>query len=322
MQSDPETHETNSGWDSYWQGAGAAAAYSADGSVHPSIAGFWSEFFRSSQALFDTPRVVDLASGNGALVQAALDGLGQDSAEVSCVDTSEKAIDSIRERYPAVTAIVGDAADTGLPSGAFDIVTSQFGVEYAGRNAIDEAVRLLADNGRLALLLHHTASPIHQDCEAGLDAVTRVRDSRFVSLATDFLGAGFDAVRGADRAPYEQAATELNPAIRAVESVVEDHGPDVAGGVIAHLYDTVKRMHQRIQNYEPAEALDWLRGMDRQLEDYLARMSTMRAAALDEGGFDEICETVTRSGCTIVESGPLFAPGEQRPLAWALLASR
>ena len=322
MQSDPDTRETDSGWDSYWQGAGGASAFSADGTVHPSISGFWSEFFRSSQTQSDSPRIVDLASGNGALVQHALDAFEGGSADITCVDTSEKAIGSIRERYPAVNTIVRDAADTGLPSRSFDLVTSQFGVEYAGKEAVEEAVRLLAENGRLAFLLHHTESSIHQDCEAGLDAVRRLRESRFVPLATDFFSAGFEAVRGADRAPYEKAATLVNPAIRAVETVVEDHGPDVAGGVIATLYDTVKRMHQRIQHYEPAEVLDWLRNMDRQLGDYLARMSTMHAAALDERSFDEIREIVTRAGCEIAESGPLFAPGEPRPLAWALLASR
>ena len=81
-------------------------------------------------------------------------------------------------------------------------------------------------------------------------------------------------------------------------------------------------MHQRIQHYEPAEVLNWLQNMDRQLEDYLARMSTMHAAALDETAFDEICKIVTSADCAIIDSGPLFAPGDQRPLAWALLASR
>jgi hypothetical protein len=62
--------------------------------------------------------------------------------------------------------------------------------------------------------------------------------------------------------------------------------------------------------------------MDRELADYVARMSTMHAAALDESAFGEIRDIVTAAGCAVTDSGPLFAPGEQRPLAWALLASR
>ena len=322
MHSDPDTPQTNGGWDSYWQGAGDTAAFSADGSIHPAMSGFWSEFFQSSKALFESPRIVDLASGNGALIAYAFDAFGENAANISCVDISEAAIDGIRERFPSVNTVVGDAARTGLHAGAFDIVTSQFGVEYAGSGAMEEAVRLLADNGRLALLLHHTGSSIHKDCEAGLDAARRVIESRFIPLATDFFSAGFEAVRGADRAPYEKAATLLNPAVQAVESVVEDHGPDVAAGIIANLYNTVKRMHQRIQNYEPSEVLDWLQNMGRQLEDYASRMSAMHAAALDEKAFDDLCSLVTAANCSIDQSGPLFAPGDQQPLAWALLASR
>jgi SAM-dependent methyltransferase len=322
MHSDPDTPETNGAWDSYWQGAGDTAAFSADGIIHPAMSGFWSEFFNSSKALFDSPRIVDLASGNGALVAYAFDAFGQDSADVTCVDISEAAIEGIRERYPSVNTVASDAAGTGLQSGAFDIVTSQFGVEYAGSGAMEEAVRLLADNGRLAFLLHHTGSSIHSDCEAGLDAISRVIESRFIPLATDFFSAGFDAVRGADRAPYEKAATLLNPAVKAVESVLEHHGPDVAAGIIGNLYSTVKRMHQRIQNYEPSEVLDWLQNMDRQLEDYVSRMSSMHAAALDEKAFDDVCGLVSATNCSIDQSGPFFAPGDAQPLAWALLASR
>ena len=321
MQTNPDTSAATSSWDSYWQGAGDAAAYSADGNVHPAIAGFWSSFFDASAATFDAPRIVDLACGNGALLPYALNAFGGDSADVTCVDISEKAIASIRERHPSVKTVVSDAADTGLPSDGFDIVISQFGVEYSGKCAIQEAVRLLAENGRLALLLHHTGSPIHRECQAGLDAVRRVRESGFIALATDYFSAGFEAVRGADRAPYEEAAKLLNPAVSEVEMVVREHGPEVAGGVIANLYNDVKRVHERIQNFEPSEVLDWLAKMDRQLEDYLGRMTTMQAAALDEPAFDEVRDIVTTAGCSITESGPLFAPGEQQSLAWALLAS-
>jgi SAM-dependent methyltransferase len=322
MHSDPDSSETNSGWDSYWQGAGDAAAWSSDGSIHPAISGFWSEFFQSSIALLESPRIVDLGSGNGALVDHAFAAFGRDTVDVTCIDISGTAIASIRDRYPGVHAVVSDAADTGLRSAAFDMVISQFGVEYSGTGAVEEAVRLLAPDGRLAFLLHHEQSSIHRDCVAGLDATARVRKARFIPLAIDLFSAGFEAVRGADRAPYEEAATLLNPAVRAMESVIRDHGAGVAGGVIAHLYNDVSRMHQRIQHHEPSEVLGWLENMGRQLEEYAGRMSTMHAAALDERAFNDLCGVVSASECTIEQSGPLFAPDDAQHLAWAFLTSR
>jgi hypothetical protein len=129
-------------------------------------------------------------------------------------------------------------------------------------------------------------------------------------------------LRGADRTAYERAARELNPAIKTMEQVVDDHGPDVAGGAIANLYNDVKQMHQNIQRYHPSEVLEWLRAMDLQLEHYVNRMTSMTAAALDEKAFAEFRGIVSSAGCRILQQGPLFAAGDERPLAWALLASR
>lgn len=322
MQSDPDLTDNASSWDSYWSGAGQAAAFSSAGEVHPAIAGFWNEFFAGSIPLFEAPRIIDIASGNAALVSHALAVPGGDSAEFTCVDISEGAIAGIRSRYPDVQAILADAAQTGLASHAFDIVTSQFGVEYAGADAPEEAVRLLGNNGRLAFLLHHAGSLIHREGIAGLDAVSRVRDARFIPLAVDFFSAGFAAVRGADRSEYERSARELNNALRIVERVVDDHSPDVAGGVIANLYNDMNRIHQRIQHYEPSDVLDWLGNLDLELEHYVHRMTAMKAAALDDRAFEDVCGIVSAAGCEILQQGPLFAPGDTRPLAWALLASR
>ena len=323
MRSDPDDLSNNaSSWDDYWSSSGPAAAYSSDGSVHPAIADFWTEFFAEAIPLFDAPRIVDIASGNAAVVSQALTVPGGDSANFTCVDISERAIASIRSRYPDVQTILSDAAQTGLESRSFDIVTSQFGVEYAGPDALEEAVRLIGNGGKFACLLHHAESLIHQDCIAGLDAVSRVRDARFIPLAIEFFSAGFEALRGADRTSYEQAASALNPAVRALEDVVDDHGPDVAGGVIANLYNDVKRIHERIPRYEPSEVLDWLRNMDLQFKHYMDRMTAMKAAALNDTDFEKICSIVATAGCNILRKDPLFVSADERPLAWALLASR
>lgn len=322
MRPDSDVSNRASSWDDYWSGSGPAAAFSSDGDVHPAIAGFWSVFFSQSIPLFDRPRIIDIASGNAALVSHALSVPGADSAVFTCVDISETAIAGIRSRFPDVRTLCSDAADTGLPSRSFDIVTSQFGIEYAGSKAMEEAMRLLGDNGQFACLMHHTGGAIHLDCAAGLDAVSRVRDARLIPLAIKFFSAGFDAVRGADRSPYERAARELNPALRTMEEVVDDHGPDVAGGAIANLYNDVKRMHQNIQRHDPSEVLEWLGAMDLQLEHYVNRMTAMTSAALNEKAFAEFCGIVSSAGCEIQQQGPLFAAGDERPLAWTLLASR
>ena len=309
-------------WDTYWQGTGDAGAYASGGVSHPAILGFWDEFFRTVRQDYSTPGIVDIASGNGAVVERALAALGGVKVEFTSVDVSAAAIANIRSRFPQVHGIVADARSIPLDTGGFDVVTSQFGVEYAGMEAIEEAARLVTAQGRLALLLHNQASSIHKECEEGLDAIVRLRESKFVPYAARMFQAGFDACRGADRAPYEAAAAQLAPAVKVLESIMAQYGQHVAGNTIARLYSDVDRMHQAIQRYEPVEVLDWLHRMDGELDAFEGRMASMCASALDAETFDRVCDVIRERGYTTMHAGPLYAPGHGRPLAWALVATR
>lgn len=308
-------------WDAYWQDTDAVGAYSAAGTDHPAIIGFWTDFFTHVRKRYDKPRIIDLASGNGAVVRHAVNVLGADSADITCVDISASAIASIREQHRGVCGVVGDLRSMPPFSSGFDVITSQFGLEYAGLDAIDEALRVMAPQGQLALLAHHRDSSIHRECAAGLDAVGRMLACRFIPLAMDFFRAGFDAVRGADRSPYDEAAKRLNPAVKVMEEILAQHGEQVAGGSVAHLYSDVSRIHERIARYDPDEVLDWLERMHDRLEEYVSRMASMVGAAVDDDDFAELCARIEKKGCAVDQAGPLLAPGHDLPLAWALLVS-
>lgn len=311
--------QTSGDWDSYWGGAGGAAAFSADGADHPALVGFWNEIFEMAGRDNPAPRVVDLASGNGAVIAHALGAFSGGAADITAVDISDRAVAAIGERFPGVTGVVADAGEVPLEPSSYDVVTSQFGIEYAGSGAFDEALRLLAPGGYFAALLHHTGSAIHRDSVAALDAVRRLQEAQFFPLAIDFFRAGFDAVGGADRAPYEAAAARFNPAVKAVEAIFDDHGQDVAGGAIAQLYGDVSSMHQRIAQYERDELLRWLQQMSDQLASYGGRMASMVEAAIDPGEFERVCEKIQQAGLETGKGGPLHAPDEAAPLAWALV---
>lgn len=309
-------------WETYWQGTGDAGAYTSGGVSHPAILGFWDEFFRTVRQDYGAPRIVDIASGNGAVVERALAALGGEQADFTSVDVSAAAIANIRSRFPQVHGIVADARSIPLDTNGFDVVTSQFGVEYAGMEAIEEAARLVKAQGRISLLLHSQASSIHKECEDSLGAIVRLKESKFIPYASRMFQAGFDACRGADRAPYEAAATRLAPAVKALESIMAQYGQHVAGNTIARLYSDVDRMHRAIQRYDPAEVLDWLDRMDGELDAFEGRMTSMCESALDAEAFDRVCDVVRERGYATMLAGPLYAPGDGRPLAWALVAIR
>lgn len=317
-----DTTQVADSWDTYWHGTGDAGNYSIGGVNHPAIRAFWDEFFQAVKQDYSAPKIIDIASGNGAVVERAMAIFGDQHADFTCLDISDAAIANIRDRFPHVHGIVTDARSIPLDSGSYEIVTSQFGVEYAGLEAINEVARLVAPNGRLALLLHSQAGSIHRECVESLDAIIRLQESRLIPYAIEMFSAGFEAVRGANRAPYEAAAKKLAPAVGVLEDIMTQYGLQVADNTISSLYNDVAQIHQEIQHYEPGDVLDWLNRMEGELDAYSGRMSSMNDSAIDSDTFKKICDGLRGHDYKIQHAVPLVVPDHELPLAWALIATK
>lgn len=243
-------------------------------------------------------------------------------AGFTCLDISISAVAMVEQRFPGVHGIVSDARSIPLESASYDIVTSQFGIDYAGLEAIDEVARLVAPAGQLALLLHNRAGSIYSQCAASLEAVERMQRARFIPRAIAMFEHGFVACRGADRAGYDAAARQFMPAMRAMESIMTQLGAHVADGTIIQLYDYVNRIHGRMQHYDPPEVLSWLERLDSEMPAYAGRLASMCNVAIDARTFKQFCGSLERQGFTMLRSEALGDPDGDRPLAWALVAAK
>ncbi|MBT8090783.1 MAG: class I SAM-dependent methyltransferase [Gammaproteobacteria bacterium] len=310
------------GWDTYWQGARNSGAYAADGVTHPAVATFWDSTLAEVLGRGRGVRILDIATGSGAVVERLTQLAGDDNHEITCVDISAAAIESVCGRFPKVAGLVADANSIPLDDSAFDLVTSQFGIEYAGAAALSEATRLLAPGGTLILMMHVRPGVIYEECATALDAVQRTRKSMFVPRSLAFFEAGFAAVRGGDRKDYDKAALELNPAIEELESILSEHGEHVAGDTIVRLYSDVQKIHGRIQHYEADEVIGWLRTMDTELEEYERRMQSMCDSAKDADGFAKICGQLRARGLRVDRSEPLMIGDKASPIGWVLQATQ
>jgi len=309
-------------WDTYWHGSLHGAAYTSGGISHPAILSFWDEFFKAAMKQYETPNIIDIGSGNGAVVECAKSAFGGQLPDFTCLDISTSAINILKDRFSGVHGVVADACSIPLDSAGFDIATSQFGIEYAGLEAIDEVARLVAPGGQLALLLHNKAGGIHKECAASLDAIERVQEAAFIPYSITMFEEGFAACRGTDRAKYEDAAKQLAPAIRTLESIITQYGEHVAGDTVIRLYEDVGRIHERIQYYEPTEVLGWLERMDGELQAFAGRMASMCNAAIDSATFGRLCERLRGQGYSTKQAEPLAVSDQELPLAWALIAVR
>ncbi|GGA68048.1 hypothetical protein GCM10011521_02730 [Arenimonas soli] len=162
------THDTaadasarRAAWSAYWATGGLHSCVgSFDGNYSGAIGAFWRGVFTD---LPDGPvRALDLATGNGALPRLLWEHrAGRPGLEVDAVDLARLAPAWLDPGQHAGLRFHSGVAMEHLPfpDASFDLVTSQYGFEYAHREAaLAEALRVLRPGGRLALVMHHAGS--------------------------------------------------------------------------------------------------------------------------------------------------------------------
>ena len=151
-------------WQRFWQDAGIDGCTAT---LPPAVAGSISTGW---QALLSrappTMALLDVACGRGAVLARAR---AQGFTTLCGVD-----LVAIDGADPAIMAGV-DAANLPFADASFDIVTSQFGIEYAGLAAAGlEAARVARQH--LWLLLHAAEGPIAAQAREQLDQLAWLRD--------------------------------------------------------------------------------------------------------------------------------------------------
>ena len=322
-----EAAPVGSAWDEYWRLTREAAAHKGGGPQEEVLTHFWSSFFGDALSRNSEPRVLDLACGNGALTGVALRVATQSggcSPTIVGTDTSVAALKDLRTRFPSVLAVASDAKHTPFEDRSFDVVASQFGVEYAGIEAIAEAARLVARGGTLAAIMHLKKGAIYRECATNLQAILQVQSSGILPAAKDAFAAGVRSATTRMADPNEQRRqARLAKAAKAVEKVLRRHGREVAGGVVQRLHADIERMHRRMGAYDPADVAKWVDNMAREVEAYAGRMTSMLAAAIDEPSLDKMVNRITLGGLSVRIRDQLHMGVIKRePAAWVLVCDR
>ena len=164
-------------WTSFWCNAGIdGCTQGLPPALRSAISRHWQQLFA---ALRPDATLLDIGCGRGAVLaharDAGLTGLqGFDVAPIA--DTP----------FPLR---VGDAAALPFADRSYAVVTSQFGIEYAGfAAAVAEAGRVAAD--RLALVVHAADGPLHADA---IEQVAQIAWLTGPMAAFDRLAAHFAA---------------------------------------------------------------------------------------------------------------------------------
>lgn len=155
----PSKHTLTSAWSKYWSSGAPHSCVGTYGYKYGGvIEAFWRQIFSAVQT---GDRILDVATGNGALPRLLL--------EHSCIkDIQCDAVDiaNIAPDWLSTAAVTGksclrfqgniDAANLPFPDQYFDWIISQYGIEYSDLDlAIPEICRVAKAGGRVAIMAHH-----------------------------------------------------------------------------------------------------------------------------------------------------------------------
>ncbi len=301
---------TDQGWADYWQhdGDSGEVFVNSKGERHPALAEFWNVVFAGTAA---DAAVIDIASGAGSVFAHLPEG---HSLQLFAADIAQEALASLSNRIPGVTTMVCSADAVPYGDGRFDLVVSQFGIEYAGIDAFTEAARLVAPRGRLVSLCHVEDGYIDSNNRAQLDEAILVDESGFIDLAIDLTMAGFSA----DTAAKQRSEAAFAPAMQQVGEGVRR----CPQGIHSHLFQGFQQLFEQRQKYDEADITSWLGEMRKDLNKNMDRLTRMRAAALSPEDVANITENLTSAGLQEIQFKQFMTSGNNLPVAWSLSASR
>ena len=297
-------------WSDYWQEGRADGEVFVDaaGRRHPALASYWQSVF---ETLPDGIRVIDIASGAGSVFGHLPAGHAHD---LTAADLSAEALALLKKRTPGAQTIACSANAIPCPDQSFDLVASQFGVEYAGVDAFSEAARLVAPKGRLRILAHIEDGFIDAPNKAQLAAARLVAETGFIDRAVAIVTAVFEA----DEAAIARAERSFVPAARQLEAALQ-RCPE---GVHAHLYQGFRQLYERRSRYLLGDIIGWLEDMRGEVDKVQIRLSEMRRAAMSTHDVQSISGQFHDAGLDSITIERFVSPQHSLPLAWDIRAER
>ncbi|WNO61971.1 class I SAM-dependent methyltransferase [Rheinheimera sp. MMS21-TC3] len=302
-------------WNSYWL---SGLVHSCLGkfveSPDSAINQFWHAQFAKLTA---GKRVLDLATGNGALPKLLLNEIK--NIQIDAVDLAQIAPPWLSAENQHNVRFHSGVNMEMLPFSAeeFDLVISQFGLEYANwPQALDDAARVCKHSGSFAFVMHHADSLIlqlakvelqHQQSLLASDGLLEMAKALLPKLATIQAGAAPDATA-------EQARKNYNDALHKVaKSIEQSDVPDL-------LIESREHIHTILSGRlgaELAQRISLLKSYTQAIRFAELRTTELLACALDQEKVNTLLAALRVSKPNAVMDCQVLAENEGI-LAWGI----
>lgn len=291
-------------WTRYWRtGAAHSCAGSFSSAYEGAIADFWKAGF---SALPRGGRILDLGTGNGPLPKIMVALGSRRDLQCDAIDLAQVAPawfaelgreDRNRVRFHSQCSM------EALPfeAGAFDLVVSQWGLEYSDLDqSVPEVLRVLATGGRIQLLVHHVdALPVTLAVHEVAHLQWLLHESPYLESVQQMLGPMAMAAtpQGRSRLMHDPQANQAKEAFNSQQDAISAR---IANGsctdVLEDVRDYVGTLFGIAQNQGEAAARVALQSLRLELQDSQLRLQELRDDAMDHAAAEALALRLAMGG--------------------------
>ena len=283
---------SNVGWRDYWKADRPASCMPENERTAQEIAATWQQWFGECPG---GSRILDIATGNGiVLTHAAAAGrqlnraFGLTGVDLADIDPL-RYLSSLEDDMRAATFIGGVAAEH-LPfeAGSFDVVVSQYGLEYADlAQALGEVARVLAPGGILHWLAHSESSEVvQQNREQAVEVEYLLAPRGPVHYMNTFVAR---QRRGKD---MQYSVTMLNESFAQAFEWCKAHPP---AKVVHEMCSGFADIANRWQAFDPGDLAKMLEDSERRLTSHAARIRSLLDAVMTQQRLQSLRSILTQS---------------------------
>ena len=295
-------------WSTYWnQGFITSFGASFEKNYTGVLRQLWDNIFSQLRA---GDSLLDIATGNGALACIAAENLEKKglSVHISAADAAEipekinapEFIQKQRERIKFFSNMPCENLE--FPDDTFDIITSQYGVEYSDwETSLAEIFRILKRSGSAHLVCHCQASSL---IEASMADIA-IYDAAFHENA--IFEAAVNFCKGLEQQVPAERPKLSHTLNREINLFRENHRQQE---LCATLISDISSQLKQLKETNPATVIVKLNERKDEYAAAYSRLKDMTKAALSENGVKQFRETGLSSGFSSAKVNELYQDGK------------
>lgn len=287
-------------WSDYWrQGDVHACTREFSPDARTKIAAQWKKQFRH---LEDGSRILDLATGNGALLTYLPQSLAANCRQIEAIGVDlatveQTALSSSPSDARVQVEFRGGIDVAALPFGddEFDLVTSQFGIEYADLpNALSEACRVAKN--QLVFLMHAAEGVVIRQNGDIVRQIYMVLDD----------WAAIDLARAYSINPCAETKESITGVFSALQQEI---GALENPSFLVAFRQQFAQLIQALHAYSPANAITTIDQFEAQLRTHADRMAALCNAGRTERDLQKLLQALVPDTARKYGIEPFYSDG-------------